>query len=66
MTLRIIVRNSDWGYACNVGGPGTSATVTHKTFDIDAPTVEAFLKAAGQYDERAVVGVEVLAEDDPK
>lgn len=65
MTLRIIVRNSDWGYACNIGGPGTSATVTHKTFDIDAPAVEAFMKAVGQYDERTIIGVEVL-EDDPK
>lgn len=42
--IRIIVRTDDGGFACNIGGPGTPAHTTYKTFDIEAPELEAFMR----------------------
>jgi hypothetical protein len=57
MTIRIIVREVETGAACNVGGP---VNVSHKTFDIDAPQLEAYLRVAQSYTTREVVGCELL------
>lgn len=39
------------------------AVVSHRTFDIEAPEVEALLRSPGMYTQSAVVGAEVLTED---
>ena len=59
MALRIIVTETDWYAAANVGGP---AIVKHKTFDVEAPEVEAFLSAFREspYGSRFIAGVEVI------
>lgn len=64
MTIRIIAVEHNYGAAANVGGP---SHVTHKTFDVEAPELEAFLKPrpGDSYSERSVVGVEVLKEQTP-
>jgi hypothetical protein len=53
--LRIVVRESNCGAACNVGGP---VDVTWKTFDVDLPELEAYLSEAVRFQTREVVGVE--------
>jgi hypothetical protein len=67
MPLRIIVCDVDSGYACNVGGP---VAVNYRTFDIDAPEVEAFLREPSEkkwsYSQRTISGVEVLAAKEQK
>jgi hypothetical protein len=60
--LRIIVRTDDAAMASNVGG---SVETTHKTFDICAPALEAYLKekidfGSTKYSHRQIVGVEQL------
>ena len=57
--IRIIVRAKDAGAAAHVGGP---VDVTHATFDVEAPTLEAFLRAkdGDPYCHREIVGAEVL------
>lgn len=59
MTIRIIVRQSDEGAARHVGGP---VQTRHKTFDVELPELEQFLRAEGQpdYTSREVIGVEIL------
>lgn len=54
--LRIIVRETDCGAACNVGGPVNSSW---KSFDVELPEVESFLSEKRQYMTREVVGVEI-------
>jgi len=65
MTLRVVVRTDDAGMAANVGG---SVLSEFKTFDIDAPELEAFLreytdrsKTGTCYWHRQVIGAEVIA-----
>ncbi len=55
--LRIIVRTVFSGEAIHVGGP---VNVVHKTFDVDLPQVEVFIKGNQMYATVEVVGVEVL------
>ncbi len=59
--IRIIVRETDVGAAANVGAP---VAITWKTFDVDAPEVEAHLRETVKenmaYVGREVVGVEVV------
>jgi hypothetical protein len=59
MSIRIIVRQSDEGAAMHVGGP---VQTSHKTFDVDLPELEQFLRAEGQptYIRRELIGVELL------
>lgn len=45
MTLRLICRQTDCGDGANVSG--APAHVTYRTFDIDAPEVEAWLRRYG-------------------
>lgn len=60
MSLRIIVCDVDSGNACNVGGP---VEVKYRTFDIEAPEVEAFVREpkdfGWSYYQRHISGVEV-------
>ncbi len=56
MTLRVIIRTEYADKAANVGG---SVDVEWKTFDIEAPEVEAFLsQKLSSLTYRQVVGIE--------
>jgi hypothetical protein len=56
--LRVIVRETNVGAAANVGGPVTTKV---KTFDIDAPALEAHLREKlDEYISREAIGVEIL------
>lgn len=55
--IRVIIEIADAGMAANVGGP---VHTRHLTIDVDAPEVEKALQSTGAYDERRVIGVEVL------
>ncbi len=61
--LRIIITTTDCGAAANVGGP---VIVRHKTFDVPAPEVEAFLNAQkkGTYVDSFISGVEVRVQSE--
>jgi hypothetical protein len=59
MTIRIIVRECDEGAARNVGGP---VQTRHRTFDVDLPELEAYLRNVPyDYVCREVIGVELVA-----
>lgn len=61
MAIRIIVTTTDAGAAANVGGP---VHVTHKTFDVEAPEVEAFVaEKMRPFQYRSIVGVEVIQQE---
>lgn len=61
MAIRIIVTTTDAGAAANVGGP---VHVTHKTFDVQAPEVEAFMaEEMRSFQYRCIVGVEVIPQE---
>ena len=54
--IRIIVQTDDANMAGNVGG---SVHTSHRTFDVDLPELEAFLRdGGGTYSHRQVIGVE--------
>lgn len=56
--IRIVVQRSEAGMAANVGGPVHTSV---KTFDLDAPEFEAYMRAErGTYEDKMVVGVEIL------
>jgi hypothetical protein len=57
--LRIICVAVEYGRAANVGGPPHTE---HKTFEVDAPAVEAWLREKGGWQDRSVVGIEVTPE----
>lgn len=62
MTLRLIVRTDDGNMAAQIGG---GVLVQYRTFDVDLPEVEAFLRAGGSnsgndYSFRQLVGAEVV------
>lgn len=58
--LRIIVRTDNAGMAANCGG---AVETTYRTFEMDAPELEAFLREPKSknwtYAQRQVVGVEL-------
>jgi hypothetical protein len=60
--LRLIIKCTDQGFACNIGGPGTVPDISMKTFDVDLPEVEKFLRPGKAYPfvMREVIGVEVI------
>jgi hypothetical protein len=68
--VRIIVQTSDAGMAANVGG---NVETDVKSFDIEAPALEAYLrqyarsKVRGEatYWHRSVIGAEVLPPEAP-
>ena len=56
--IRIIVRTDNAGMAANVGG---SVLTEMRTFDVDVPEVDAFLRERlDTYQHRQVIGIEVL------
>jgi hypothetical protein len=57
--LRVIVRMSDAGAAAHVGGP---VYVEHRTFDIEAVDLEAFMRAGDDdpWKKTEIVGVELM------
>lgn len=59
MTLRLIVRTDDAGMAAHVGG---DVLTRWRTFEIEAPELELFLRAERDTSlcHRQVVGVELL------
>jgi hypothetical protein len=60
--LRIVTKQDNAGMAANCGG---SVLSTLKTFDIELPEVEAYLKSFDKdtYSHVQVIGVEVLPGD---
>lgn len=61
MTIRIIVRVDDANALAH--GAASNAEVTFKTFDVDLPAVETFLRGDKRLNEfvtRSVIGVELL------
>lgn len=55
--LRIIVQTDDANMAAHVGG---NVHISHRTFDVELPELEAFLRdTANNYAQRRVIGVEV-------
>lgn len=58
--IRIIVHAADFGGAAHFGSP---VVHVHKTFDVDLPAVESFLRSHnGQWETANVAGVELLSE----
>lgn len=58
--IRLVMRQDDMGHAANSGGP---VVTEYKTFDIEAPQVETWLREnSGLYMQRQLVGIEVLPE----
>lgn len=57
--IRLIVRVDDAAMAANVGGQVHS---TYRTFDVDLPEVEEFLRAASRpnFDYRTITGAEIV------
>jgi hypothetical protein len=57
--MRLHLWQSDAGMAANVGGP---ARVTYKSFDVDLPEVEHWLRAQNKmnYVERGFHGIELI------
>jgi hypothetical protein len=56
--IRIVCTRADAGMAANVGGP---VTIHMKTFDVDLPEIEAWLKERGHtYEERTFTGIEII------
>ncbi|MGE5523423.1 MAG: hypothetical protein ACM3SS_06900 [Rhodospirillaceae bacterium] len=55
--IRLVVRTCDAGMAANVGG---EVCVEYKTFDVDVPELEAFLREVGTYSFKNIVGAELL------
>ena len=65
MTIRVVARIDDAIMAANVGG---SVLVTYRTFEVEMPVVEAFLRAEpeSKYEHRQVVGIELVSKDPSK
>lgn len=64
--IRLICRETDCGAAANVGGP---VEVSHKTFEIDIPVVEQWLREhigeSFSYYTRSIVGFEFIEQRTP-
>jgi hypothetical protein len=57
--IRITVRTDDAGMVAAVGG---GAVLTqYKSFDVEAPALEAFLRVNDNYTQRQIVSYEVTA-----
>lgn len=56
--IRIIVRTDCAGMACNVGG---AVETSYRTFDVDLPDLEQFLREdQGTYSQRQALGIELI------
>ena len=60
--LRLLLKHDDAGMAANVGG---SVLTTFKTFDVEAPEVEAWLKLpeGNIYAQVQIIGVELVKQE---
>lgn len=58
--IRLIVREDNCGMAANVGG---DIHTTYKTFDVQLPELEAYLREKATWAERRLVGAELLETD---
>lgn len=56
--IRIICVEVDY---CVTYATGTQASVYHKTFDIEAPELEEWIKKHPEYNNRSVIGAEILS-----
>jgi hypothetical protein len=56
--IRVIVRSTDIGAACHVGGP---VSLSFATFDLEAPDLEAALRRGGDgYLAVEAIGIHVI------
>ncbi len=56
--LRIIIETIDYGTAANLGGP---VNIIHKTFDVDLPEVEKYLRLQNdRWSHGRVTGIEIV------
>lgn len=55
--LRVVFQRIHTGAACNIGGPVTSSV---RTFDVDLPEVEQFMRSEDKWNDVNVIGIEVL------
>jgi hypothetical protein len=57
--LRIICRRSDDCCTVNTGAP---PLIEHRTFDVDLPEIEAWLRSNPEfkYEQKQVIGVEII------
>lgn len=55
--IRVIVRTCNAEMAAHVGG---DVATEFRTFDLDAPALESFLRETVQYGHRGAIGVECL------
>lgn len=60
MSLRIICMDHEFGAAANIGGPTHTA---YKTFDVEAPAIEEWLREQAAYCQRSIVGVELVEKE---
>lgn len=64
MMLRVVVRTDNAGMAAHVGG---APITTWRSFDIEAPMLEAFLREElGDFAHRQAAGVELMHPEDPE
>lgn len=58
--IRLIIRTQSAGMAANVAG--AKAEIDFKTFDVEIPEVESYLREAEKWDytNRQIIGVELL------
>ena len=59
--IRLIVQTDDASMAANVGG---SVHTDFRSFDLDHPALEAFLRERERYIERRLIGCELLDTSD--
>lgn len=56
--IRLVMRQDDMGHAANAGGP---IVTEYKTFDVDIPQLELWLREnGGIYMQRQLAGIELL------
>lgn len=59
--IRLIIEVSNFGAAANLGGP---VDVGYKTFDVDLPDVERFLKNnTSTYSSATLKGIEIIGRE---
>lgn len=58
--LRIIVRNQHFGAVVHM--EGAIAETSLKTFDVELPEIEKYLKVAEKWTSREVIGIEILGD----
>lgn len=62
--LRLIVQDMFATMAVNVSG--ARAELIYRTFDIDAPDLEAYMRQSGLYRQIQIIGAEVIVQPTPE